>query len=467
MTIGEVFVVTSSGSGHLFPCIELCKKLSRQNYKATLVYPSNTSAALDDHRHLIGTIEITTPIRGPPTFNTFPQQMGLELEAHLSGRSNELNLAHPMCAIIDFQMGWTKHIFWKHKIPVISLFTFGACAASMEWGAWKANANENKLNPGQIHTIPGLPEETHIAYQDLTRHHNRPPRTSTGGGGGPPKPGDQPPWVPLIEGSIALMFNTCDGLEHPFINYLENQIGIPVWGVGPLLPDKYWASIKSITLIHDLQIRNPNHLTNQSEDQVKKWLDSKARGSVLYVAFGSELSPTNEELKQLASALEEIACPFIWVIQNRLNPSENEEKSERFFGLDNKIGERGLIIQGWAPQLLILSHKSIGGFLSHCGWNSTMEAIGFGVPILAWPIRGDQIYNAKLVVNYLKIGYLALPSGSPEMVKMDLLNGIEKLISDEEIRKRAGILRAKFEQDFPASEGALDKFKDFVKDALA
>lgn len=132
MTIGEVFVVTSSGSGHLFPCIELCKKLSRQNYKATLVYPSNTSAALDDHRHLIGTIEITTPIRGPPTSNTFPQQMGLELEAHLSGRSNELNLAHPMCAIIDFQMGWTKHIFWKHKIPVISLFTFGACAASME-----------------------------------------------------------------------------------------------------------------------------------------------------------------------------------------------------------------------------------------------------------------------------------------------------------------------------------------------
>ncbi|XP_022880903.1 UDP-glycosyltransferase 73B5-like [Olea europaea var. sylvestris] len=294
----------------------------------------------------------------------------------------------------------------------------------MEWGAWKSNANENKLNPGQIHTIPGLPEETHIAYHDLTRHHNRPPQTSTGRGGGPPKPGDQPPRVPLIEGSIALMFNTCDDLEHPFINYLENQMGIPVWGIGPLFSDKYWASIKSNTLIHDLQIRN---LTYQKEDQVKQWLDSKSQESVLYVAFGSELSPTNEELNQLASALEEIDYPFIWVIQNRLNLSENEEKSEGFFGLDDKIGERGLIIQGWAPQLLILSHKSIGGFLSHCGWNSIVEAIGLGVPILAWPIRGDQIYNAKLVVNYLKIGYLALPSGSPEMVKMDLLNGIEKV----------------------------------------
>lgn len=256
------------------------------------------------------------------------------------------------------------------------------------------------------------------------------------------------------------MFNTCDDLEHPFINYLENQIGIPVWGVGPLFSDKYWASIKSNTLIHDLQIRNPKNLTYEKEDQVKQWLDSKSQGSVLYVAFGSELSPTKEELKQLASALEEIAYPFIWVIQNRLNSSENEEKSEGFFGLDDKIGERGLIIQGWAPQLLILSHKSIGGFLSHCGWNSTVEAIGLGVPILAWPNRGDQIYNAKLVVNYLKIGYLALPSGSPEMVKIDLLNGIEKVISDEGIRKRAGILRAKLEQDFPASlEGALDKLK--------
>ncbi|CAA3025568.1 scopoletin glucosyltransferase-like [Olea europaea subsp. europaea] len=456
-TIGEVFVVTSSGSGHLFPCIELCKQISLQNYKATLVHPSNTSAALDDHRQLIGTIEITAPIRGLPKSDTSPPQMGLEFEAHLSGRSNGPNVAHPMCAIIDFQMGRTKHIFWKHKIPVISFFTFGACAASMEWGAWKSNANENKLNPGQIHTIPGLPEETHIAYHDLTRHHNRPPQTSTGRGGGPPKPGDQPPRVPLIEGSIALMFNTCDDLEHPFINYLENQMGIPVWGIGPLFSDKYWASIKSNTLIHDLQIRN---LTYQKEDQVKQWLDSKSQESVLYVAFGSELSPTNEELNQLASAWEEIDYPFIWVIQNRLNLSENEEKSEGFFGLDDKIGERGLIIQGWAPQLLILSHKSIGGFLSHCGWNSIVEAIGLGVPILAWPIRGDQIYNAKLVVNYLKIGYLALPSGSPEMVKMDLLNGIEKVISDEGIRKWAGILRAKLEQDFPASlEGALDKFK--------
>ncbi|KAL2544357.1 UDP-glycosyltransferase 73C3 [Forsythia ovata] len=454
-SIQEVFVVTSSGTGHLFPCIELCKHLCFRNYKPTLVHPSSTSAALDHHHHLIDTIEITAPIRGSPT----PiQQLGLELEAHLSGRSNGPNAAHPICAIIDFQMGWTKHIFWKFKIPVISFFTFGACAAAMEWGAWRSNANENKLIPGQIHTIPGLPEVTHITYQDLTRHHNQPTRTSTGGG--PPKPVDQPPWVPLIEGSIALMFNTCDDLEHPFINHLANQVGIPVWGVGPLLPDQYWASIKYNTLIHDLQIRNPKHLSNQSEDKVKQWLDSKNPGSVLYVAFGSELSPTKEEYIQLASTLEEIGYPFIWVIQNRVNSTENEG----FFGLEDKIGERELIIQGWAPQLLILSHPSIGGFLSHCGWNSTVEAIGLGVPILAWPIRGDQIYNAKLVVNYLKIGYLALPSGSPEMVKRDLLNGIRKFMSEEEVRKRARILRTKFERGFPAtSKGALDDaFKDFV-----
>ncbi|KAL2517297.1 UDP-glycosyltransferase 87A2 [Abeliophyllum distichum] len=360
-SIQEVFVVTSSGTGHLFPCIELCKHLCFRNYKPTLVHPSSASAALD-HHHLIDTIEITAPIRGCPTSITSLQQLGLELEAHLS--------------------------------------------AAMEWGAWKSNADENKHIPGQIHSIPALPEETHITYQDLTRHHSQPTRTSTGGG--PPKPGDQPPWVPLIEGSIALIFNTCDDLEHPFINHLENQIGIPVWGVGPLLPDEYWASIKSHTLIHDLQIRNPKHLSNQSEDKAKQWLDSKTPESVLYVAFGSELSPTKEEYIQLASALEEIGYPFIWVIQNRL--------------------------------------------------------LDLGSPILAWPIRGDQIYNAKLVVNYLKIGYLALPSGSPEMVKMDLLNGIRKVMSEEEVRKRAGVLRAKFERGFPAtSKGALDDaFKDFV-----
>ncbi|KAK4486293.1 hypothetical protein RD792_008964 [Penstemon davidsonii] len=169
----------------------------------------------------------------------------------------------------------------------------------------------------------------------------------------------------------------------------------------------------------------------------------------------------------LASVLEEMAYSFIWVLQNELIFDRDSKKNEGFINLDEldeKVRGRGLIIRGWAPQLLILSHPSTHGFLSHCGWNSTLEAIGLSVPILAWPIRGDQVYNAKLVVQHLKIGYLALPSGSVEMVKNDLKNGIEKLMMDEVVHKQVETICAKFSCGFPnSSRVALNAFQDFVR----
>ncbi|KAI3468529.1 hypothetical protein Pfo_025192 [Paulownia fortunei] len=378
-TVAEVFVVTASGSGHLFPCIELCKHLSSRNSSSILVLPSTTSSAVSpSHLHPIAAvIEITVPTRGKSP----DDEMGLELEAYLSTRSS----------------------FWRER----------RCH-----GAWARGSHARVvLNPGEVHLIPGLPDEMNITYEYLVRRPNQAPRPAAAGG--PPQPGDRAPWVSLVEGSIALMFNTCDDLEHSFLDYLANQMGLPVWGVGPLLPYQY--------------------------------------------------CPTKEEILHLANALEEMPCPFIWVVQNGLISSSSigdhqENESFNLDDLDKKIGEGGLIIRGWAPQLLILRHPSTGGFLSHCGWNSTMEAIGRGVPILAWPIRGDQIYNAKLVVNHLKIGYMALPSGSLEMVKDDLTSGIEKLMMDEVVHKQADILRAKFGFGFPtSSKCALDAFKDFVK----
>lgn len=300
-----------------------------------------------------------------------------------------------------------------------------------------------------------------ITSSDLKRRSSPgPPR-----GGGPPKPGDRPPWVPEVEGSIALMFNTCDDLERPFIEYMRSQMGMPAWGVGPLLPEQYWkSSSSSSSIIRDRLIRQHDRESNYTEEEVIQWLDSKPRGSVLYVAFGSEVGPRMEEYPEIADALEEHSIStsstqaFIWVIQAK-------PKSEGFLadGLDSKVGERGLIIRGWAPQLLILSHPSTGGFLSHCGWNSTAEAIGRGVPFLAWPIRGDQYYNAKLLVNHLKVGYRVAQDLSEMVKKEDILKGIQYLMADQHMHKRAAMLRAKFENGFPpTSQAAFDAFINFI-----
>ncbi|XVE57332.1 hypothetical protein DITRI_Ditri04bG0082700 [Diplodiscus trichospermus] len=457
----EILVVTGTGQGHLNPCMELCNRLSSRHYQTTLIIPSSLSASIPSsfsHK----TAPIAAPTRIMPGSDSLKQKPAQDLEAYLKSRSQIPNLPLPMCAIVDFQMGWTKAHIWKFNIPVIGLFTFGACAAAMEWGAWKVQAGD--IRPGETRLIPGLPEEMGLTCSDLKRKPFGSPHTGQPEGRGPPKAGDKPPRITAIEGSIALIFNTCDDLERLFLNYMADQIRVPDFGVGPLIPSKYWnCPSGSLTSNDSAIIREHNRQSNVGEDEVIRCLDNKPRGSVLYVAFGSEVGPTLEEYAQLARALEESSRPFVWVIQS--GSGYNPEPDGL---LDEKVGDRGLIIRGWAPQLLILSHVSTAGFLSHCGWNSTMEAIGRGVRILAWPIRGDQFYNAKLVVNQLKVGYKVTNDLSEMVKKDDIINGIERLMGDEEMGNRVSALRENFTHGFPdCSRAAFDAFKDFVNQKLA
>lgn len=367
---------------------------------------------------------------------------------------------------------------------------------------WKGKVSE--LKPGESRVLPGLPDEMAVSYEEANaKPRDMPPGGPPPGGpgfpiGGPPPNGPgfspidimpgagpaghfgnegkfkgpprsgQPMWLQEREGSVAILMNTCSELEGVFLDYVAAQLGIPVWGVGPLLPEQYWKSAGSI--LRDKDFR-PKKNSSHSEEEVIQWLDSKPFGSVLYVSFGSEVGPKKDELVELASALEEMNTPFIWVVRpgsGRPGPPGAGPGSDQegYYpqGLDTKVRERGLIIRGWAPQLLILSHPSTGGFLTHCGWNSTAEAIGRGVPFLAWPIGRDQFNNAKMVVNHLKIGYLVKETGSSDMVKKDeIVRGVEKLMGDVEVKRRAYLLKERFECGFPkSSEAALDAFKGFL-----
>nr|AGU14123.1 UDP-glycosyltransferase [Cicer arietinum] len=392
--------------------------------------------------------------------------------------SNYHRPSRPVCAIVDVMMNWSNDVFKKFDVPTVAFFTSGACSAAMEVAIWKAHPLDMK--PDEIRFLPGLPEDMAVTYSDLKRRHHdhHPPPPPRGLGPrkmGPPKLGEQPSWLDEIRETIGLMINTCDDLERPFIDYIANHVGKPVWGVGPLLPEQYWKSFGSV--IHDRDFRS-NRLSSVTEEEVVQWLDSKQRGSVLYVSFGSEVGPTMEEYTELAQALELCEQSFIWVVQpgsGRPGPphmglrgkpgSSKPETEEGYFpdGLDSRVGNRGLIIRGWAPQLLILSHTSTGGFLSHCGWNSTVEAIGGGIPLLAWPIRGDQHYDAKLVVGHLRVGYMVSDDLSKKVTKDDIVEGIQRLMSDEEMKKNAEVVSAKFRNGFPRSSvAALDAFKDCI-----
>ncbi|GMH02866.1 hypothetical protein Nepgr_004705 [Nepenthes gracilis] len=134
-----------------------------------------------------------------------------------------------------------------------------------------------------------------------------------------------------------------------------------------------------------------------------KWLDSKEPNSVIYVCFGSIAIFSAAQLHETALALEASGQQFIWVVRGC---TDRESNDHEWFPKDfeTRIEGKGLIIRGWAPQVLILDRRLTGGFVTHCGWNSTMGGISAGLPMVTWPFFAEQFFNEIFATQILKTG---------------------------------------------------------------
>ncbi|RYR28761.1 hypothetical protein Ahy_B01g052927 isoform C [Arachis hypogaea] len=133
------------------------------------------------------------------------------------------------------------------------------------------------------------------------------------------------------------------------------------------------------------------------EDSCLQWLNEKATSSVIYVAFGSLMEFSQKQMDNIATALKNTKKPFLWVITPQKGGAELPQ------GFLEEIKEMGLVVT-WCPQAKVLMHPAVACFVSHCGWNSTLEAVTAGIPIVALPNWLDQPTNAKLVENVFKTG---------------------------------------------------------------
>ncbi|KAI3798680.1 hypothetical protein L1987_33958 [Smallanthus sonchifolius] len=150
-----------------------------------------------------------------------------------------------------------------------------------------------------------------------------------------------------------------------------------------------------------MPLETPTNIGDGKDDTwvtVKKWLDGQQKGHVVYVALGSEATVSKSELAELALGLELSGLPFFWALRKPVGSTKSNsvELPDRFL---ERTCHRGVVWTSWVPQLQILSHESVGGFLTHCGLSSIVEALMFGRPLIMLPIFGDQFLNARVVVD--------------------------------------------------------------------
>ncbi|KAK3001197.1 hypothetical protein RJ639_021819 [Escallonia herrerae] len=318
--------------------------------------------------------------------------------------------------IYDALVYFAEAVAKSMKLPSIILRTAGACAVLA------------------FDTIPWLQAEGHLPCQDSMLQDLVPSLHPLRFKDLPiSKMGSLDDIVQLImdsrriRSSSAIIWNTiADLLEHSSLEQLHQCYNVPFFSIGPL---------------HKMAPATSTSLLIEDTDCIE-WLDKQAPSSVLYISLGSLATVDKKELAEMAWGLANSGQPFLWVVRpGSVRDSESPEVLPE--GFKEKIGERGHVVK-WAPQKEVLAHGAVGGFWSHCGWNSTLESICEGVPLICMPYFADQNVNARYLCHVWKVG-LELEHG---LERSEIEKVVKRLMTDkegEELRQRAGDMKEKVE----------------------
>ncbi|KAJ9545871.1 hypothetical protein OSB04_025578 [Centaurea solstitialis] len=257
--------------------------------------------------------------------------------------------------------------------------------------------------------------------------------------------------------SAGMIVNTFDSLEPRVIKAITDGLCVPdqptppLYTIGPLVADGGGGD-------------------GDGSHECLTWLDSQPSQSVVYLCFGSLGLFSSDQLKEIATGLEKSGHRFLWVV--RSPPSEN--KGDRFLpppepdldsllpeGFLDRTRDRGMVVKRWAPQVAVLNKEAVGAFVTHCGWNSVLEAVSAGVPMVAWPLYAEQRFNKVVMVEEMKV---ALPMEEFERGKVsaeEVEKRVRQVMEDKGLRE---VAKARKEEaamaisDGGSSSVALNKF---------
>ncbi|XP_050386747.1 linamarin synthase 2-like [Argentina anserina] len=192
--------------------------------------------------------------------------------------------------------------------------------------------------------------------------------------------------------SSAIIFNTFDELEHEVLAELSAMFP-NIYTIGPLaLLARHVPGSKLVKFLSSGLWKE--------DTKCLEWLDKQKPDSVVYVNYGSIAMITDQHLKEFAWGLANSKHHFLWIVRPDVLKGDSVVLPQEFF---EEIEDRGYITS-WCPQEQVLAHPSVGVFLTHCGWNSTIETISEGVPVLCWPFRSEQLTNCRFLCTCWGIG---------------------------------------------------------------
>lgn len=224
-----------------------------------------------------------------------------------------------------------------------------------------------------------------------------------------------------------ILFNTFDKLEEQIVKWMASQRS-SIKTIGPTIPSKFLDKRLEDDKDYGLSLFKPN------AEACMKWLDTKPKASVVYASFGSLASLSQAQMEEIAWGLKNSNYYFLWVVRS----SEQGKLPSNF--IDETSAEKKGLIVNWCSQLQVLAHQAVGCFMTHCGWNSTLEALSLGVPMVAMPQWSDQTTNTKFVVELWRTGVRVKVNDKGIIGKEEIEMRIREVMEGErgsELRKNA------------------------------
>ncbi|KAI3899029.1 hypothetical protein MKW92_017751 [Papaver armeniacum] len=362
--------------GHISPFLELAKRLAQRNFYTYLCStPINLSSIKDQlgrqpENTVIELVELNLPSLPdlPPHYHTtkslpphLMQTLKKAFDLSAPSFSDILSTIKPDLLVYDFIQPWAPTLASQLNIPAVQLLTTGAAFTSFCFHLYEKN-------PDTKFPFPSLYISNSVNRKFIERASS------------PEGIEDRYRLTQCVDKSIdVVLINTFKEIEEKYLDYLSCVYGKEFVLVGPL-------------------VQTDTDSTSCEMNKFSGWLVNKENSSVVFVSVGTEYFMSKEEIQEVAYGLELSEVNFIWVIRFPDNHEGDVGLAQVLpKGFMERIGEKGMVVEKWAPQAKILGSSKIGGFVSHCGWNSVLESMKYGVPIIAMPMHLDQPVNARLV----------------------------------------------------------------------